>query len=34
MEYDEPMKLINKEGSLFGQLVEEYWSNLQLAESH
>nr|POE64122.1 abc transporter c family member 10 [Quercus suber] len=34
VEYDEPMKLINKEGSLFGQLVEEYWSNLQSAESH
>lgn len=26
MEYDEVMKLINKEGSLFGQLVNEYWS--------
>ncbi|KAL6349327.1 hypothetical protein AAG906_033983 [Vitis piasezkii] len=25
VEYDEPMKLI-KEGSLFGQLVKEYWS--------
>ncbi|XVF53016.1 hypothetical protein PTKIN_Ptkin05aG0065000 [Pterospermum kingtungense] len=25
-EYDEPMKLMNKEGSLFGQLVQEYWS--------
>ncbi|KAM4076205.1 hypothetical protein ACJW30_12G045300 [Castanea mollissima] len=34
VEYDEPMKLINREGSLFGQLVEEYWSNLQSAESH
>ena len=34
MEYDEPMKLINKEGSLFRQLVEEYWSNLQSAESN
>ncbi|XWS38270.1 hypothetical protein CRYUN_Cryun19dG0117100 [Craigia yunnanensis] len=26
VEYDEPMKLMNKEGSLFGQLVQEYWS--------
>ncbi|RVX04076.1 ABC transporter C family member 10 [Vitis vinifera] len=27
-EYDEPMKLIKNEGSLFGQLVKEYWSRL------
>ncbi|KAK3227967.1 hypothetical protein Dsin_007829 [Dipteronia sinensis] len=27
VEYDEPMKLINKECSLFGQLVKEYWSH-------
>ncbi|ONI07312.1 hypothetical protein PRUPE_5G112700 [Prunus persica] len=26
VEYDEPMKLMNNEGSLFGQLVKEYWS--------
>ncbi|XP_034672820.1 ABC transporter C family member 10-like isoform X3 [Vitis riparia] len=26
VEYDEPMKLIKEEGSLFGQLVKEYWS--------
>ncbi|RVW43237.1 ABC transporter C family member 10 [Vitis vinifera] len=26
VEYDEPMKLIKNEGSLFGQLVKEYWS--------
>ncbi|KAA8522477.1 hypothetical protein F0562_013162 [Nyssa sinensis] len=26
VEYDEPMKLMNKEGSLFQQLVKEYWS--------
>ncbi|XVF10474.1 hypothetical protein REPUB_Repub07fG0186200 [Reevesia pubescens] len=26
VEYDEPMKLMKKEGSLFGQLVQEYWS--------
>uniref|UniRef100_A0A5B6Z7L2 ABC-type xenobiotic transporter n=2 Tax=Davidia involucrata TaxID=16924 RepID=A0A5B6Z7L2_DAVIN len=34
MEYDEPMKLIKKEGSLFGQLVKEYWSHYHSAESH
>ncbi|GMY30465.1 ABC transporter C family member 10-like [Fagus crenata] len=27
VEYDEPMKLMNKESSLFGQLVKEYWSH-------
>ncbi|KAK8521588.1 hypothetical protein V6N12_031482 [Hibiscus sabdariffa] len=26
VEFDEPMKLMNKKGSLFGQLVQEYWS--------
>ncbi|KAJ6426505.1 hypothetical protein OIU84_022160 [Salix udensis] len=26
VEYDEPLKLMNEEGSLFGQLVREYWS--------
>ncbi|GLT78147.1 hypothetical protein SLA2020_496930 [Shorea laevis] len=26
MEYDEPFTLMKKEGSLFGQLVKEYWS--------
>ena len=26
VEYDEVTKLINREGSLFGQLVDEYWS--------
>ncbi|XP_021818604.1 ABC transporter C family member 10-like [Prunus avium] len=26
VEYDEPMKLIKNKGSLFGQLVKEYWS--------
>ena len=31
MDYDEPMKLMKTEGSLFGQLVKEYWSNLQTA---
>ncbi|CAA0824665.1 ABC transporter C family member 10 [Striga hermonthica] len=27
VEYDEPMKLIKRENSLFGQLVKEYWSH-------
>jgi hypothetical protein len=26
VEYDEPSKLMNKDASLFGQLVKEYWS--------
>ncbi|KAK3227971.1 hypothetical protein Dsin_007833 [Dipteronia sinensis] len=26
VEYDDPVKLINTDGSLFGQLVKEYWS--------
>lgn len=34
MEYDEPMKLMEREGSLFGQLVKEYWSHYQSAEAH
>ncbi|OIT33165.1 PREDICTED: ABC transporter C family member 10-like [Nicotiana attenuata] len=34
VEYDEPMKLMKNEGSLFGQLVKEYWSHYQSAESH
>ena len=34
VEYDEPMKLMTREGSLFGQLVKEYWSHLQSAESY
>ncbi|XP_054779355.1 ABC transporter C family member 10 [Prosopis cineraria] len=33
VEYDEPMKLMKREDSLFGQLVKEYWSHLQSAES-
>ncbi|XP_016439140.2 ABC transporter C family member 10-like [Nicotiana tabacum] len=32
VEYDEPMKLMKQEGSLFGQLVKEYWSHYQSAE--
>ncbi|KAL5539368.1 hypothetical protein UlMin_044411 [Ulmus minor] len=26
VEYEEPMKLMNREGSLFGKLVKEYWA--------
>ncbi|XP_061342018.1 ABC transporter C family member 10-like [Gastrolobium bilobum] len=33
VEYDEPMNLMKKEGSLFGRLVKEYWSHFQSAES-
>ncbi|KAK4365451.1 hypothetical protein RND71_016809 [Anisodus tanguticus] len=32
VEYDKPMKLVNKESSLFGQLVNEYWSRSQNAD--
>ncbi|KAK8324263.1 hypothetical protein V6Z12_A12G287200 [Gossypium hirsutum] len=34
VEYDEPTTLIQREGSLFGQLVQEYWSHYHSAESH
>ncbi|PSS32348.1 ABC transporter C family member 10 like [Actinidia chinensis var. chinensis] len=34
VEYDEPMKLMKTEGSLFGHLVKEYWSHYHSAESH
>ena len=34
VEYDEPMKLMSKEGSLFGQLVKEYWSHSGNAGGH
>ncbi|XP_031262573.1 ABC transporter C family member 10-like [Pistacia vera] len=34
VEYDEPMNLMRREDSLFGQLVKEYWSQLHSAESH
>ncbi|XP_019449728.1 PREDICTED: ABC transporter C family member 10-like [Lupinus angustifolius] len=34
VEYDEPMNLMKRQGSLFGQLVDEYWSHFQSAESH
>ncbi|KAI3995004.1 hypothetical protein MKX01_019818 [Papaver californicum] len=30
MEYDEPMKLMEREGSLFRKLVDEYWSYIHL----
>ncbi|KAL1070302.1 hypothetical protein V6Z11_D11G013700 [Gossypium hirsutum] len=33
IEYDEPTKLMEREGSLFGQLVKEYWSQYHSAES-
>ncbi|OVA05625.1 ABC transporter [Macleaya cordata] len=33
VEYDEPMKLIKEEGSLFGKLVREYWSHIHSADS-
>ncbi|CAM8905998.1 unnamed protein product [Rhodiola kirilowii] len=32
VEFDEPMKLMKSEGSLFGQLVKEYWSHSQSTE--
>ncbi|KAK0598305.1 hypothetical protein LWI29_033552 [Acer saccharum] len=34
VEYDEPIKLLKMDGSLFGQLVKEYWSHLHSTESH
>ncbi|XP_055831218.1 ABC transporter C family member 10-like isoform X1 [Solanum dulcamara] len=34
VEYDEPMKLMKNEGSLFGKLVKEYWSHYHSAKSH
>ncbi|PSS34270.1 ABC transporter C family member 10 like [Actinidia chinensis var. chinensis] len=34
VEYHEPMKLMKKEDSLFGQLVKEYCSHYHSAESH
>uniref|UniRef100_A0A3Q7HWH9 ABC-type xenobiotic transporter n=1 Tax=Solanum lycopersicum TaxID=4081 RepID=A0A3Q7HWH9_SOLLC len=34
VEYDKPMKLMNKESSLFGQLVDEYWSHSQHVDIH
>ncbi|CAK7335662.1 unnamed protein product [Dovyalis caffra] len=33
VEYDEPLKLMSKEGSLFGQLVKEYWSGAKNSSS-
>ncbi|MCD9643110.1 hypothetical protein HAX54_030263 [Datura stramonium] len=34
VEYDEPMKLMKNEDSLFGQLVNKYWSHYHSAKSH
>ncbi|KAL1820083.1 hypothetical protein ACET3Z_014952 [Daucus carota] len=34
VEFDEPMHLMKKEGSLFRRLVLEYWSQYHSAESH
>ncbi|KAL8134638.1 hypothetical protein AgCh_009603 [Apium graveolens] len=34
VEFDKPMHLMKKEGSLFGRLVKEYWSQYHSAESH
>ncbi|XP_050223926.1 ABC transporter C family member 10-like [Mercurialis annua] len=34
VEYDEPTRLMNNKGSMFGQLVKEYWSHYHSAESH
>ncbi|KAI3888110.1 hypothetical protein MKX03_037521 [Papaver bracteatum] len=33
VEYDEPMELMKREESLFGQLVKEYWSHFHSADS-
>ncbi|KAI3839548.1 hypothetical protein MKX03_028568 [Papaver bracteatum] len=33
IEYDEPLKLMKDDGSLFAQLVKEYWSHIHYAES-
>lgn len=33
VEYDEPSKLMKKEGSLFGKLIKEYWSGSSHADS-
>ncbi|KAJ4951568.1 hypothetical protein NE237_028400 [Protea cynaroides] len=34
VEFDEPTTLMKREGSLFGQLVKEYWSHLHSASQH
>jgi len=34
VEYDEPNTLMKREGSLFRQLVQEYWSHFHSSESH
>ncbi|KAL2922184.1 ABC transporter C family member 10 [Bienertia sinuspersici] len=32
LEHDDPMELMKKDGSLFGQLVKEYWSHFHSAD--
>ncbi|ONK69820.1 uncharacterized protein A4U43_C05F27080 [Asparagus officinalis] len=34
VEYDRPMKLMKREGSLFGELVKEYWSHTAASDVH
>ncbi|KAJ4954025.1 hypothetical protein NE237_030857 [Protea cynaroides] len=34
VEFDEPTTLMKREGSLFGQLVKEYWSHFHSASQH
>ncbi|XP_043696089.1 ABC transporter C family member 10-like [Telopea speciosissima] len=34
VEYDEPTTLMNREGSLFGRLVREYWSHFYSVSQH
>ncbi|XVF10473.1 hypothetical protein REPUB_Repub07fG0186100 [Reevesia pubescens] len=34
IEYDEPSKLMNQDGTLFGQLVKEYWSRSSHADTY
>lgn len=34
VEYDEPMKLMQRERSLFAELVKEYWSNTTNSSVH
>ncbi|CAI9771956.1 unnamed protein product [Fraxinus pennsylvanica] len=34
VEYDQPKKLMEREDSLFGQLLKEYWADYHSSESH
>ncbi|KAJ0042534.1 hypothetical protein Pint_17626 [Pistacia integerrima] len=34
VEYDEPMKLMKQEDSMFGQLVKEYWFSFCTPQNH